>query len=324
MQKKNSKKLISFSKAAKGIPLLFFPIISIFERFFLEKKIKNKLIQPVFIIGAPRTGSTILYQALTNYTNVVYIDNLVCRWHRNLLFGFWLADKKKGDRAHNNFEADHGNTKRFGFSAPSECGAFWYRWLPKDSHFVDYDKITRKMIIQIQSEIISVISYFEKPLVFKNLNAGQRLRLISLAFPQAKFIYIKRDPRFVIRSILKARRTNDIRPNQWWSIMPPDYKKLLSLPESSMVAAQLYSIEQQIEKDLKLFPGENIKEIHFQSLSKNTIDEIAQWIGAESRELGSLPIFKKDSIKNITIEELELLTSFSNEFSFSKEQYIYE
>jgi hypothetical protein len=30
------------------------------------------------MIGAPRTGSTILYQSLTNYFDLLYIDNLVC------------------------------------------------------------------------------------------------------------------------------------------------------------------------------------------------------------------------------------------------------
>jgi hypothetical protein len=66
---------------------LFTPIIVKWQKPYLDKYGNQPLKhQPVFIIGAPRTGSTILYQTLTNLYDVLYIDNLVCRFSKNLFF----------------------------------------------------------------------------------------------------------------------------------------------------------------------------------------------------------------------------------------------
>ena len=50
---------------------LISPVINIWEKKYLNlygnQKLKH---QPIFIIGAPRTGSTIFYQTLTNQLNV--------------------------------------------------------------------------------------------------------------------------------------------------------------------------------------------------------------------------------------------------------------
>jgi hypothetical protein len=277
---------------------------------------------PIFIIGAPRTGSTILYQALTNAYKIGYIDNTACTWHRNLRFGMWLSRTKYGDSPHNNFRADHGNTQEFGGHAPSECGGFWYRWLPKDRHFVDHQDVTTRMVNGIRSEILGVTSYLGKPLLFKNLNAGQRLRLIKRAFPDAKILFIRRDPRFVIRSILKSRSKAGINATQWWSIMPPNFEELSTLPELEMCGAQVYFIEKQIEEDLALFPIENVKEIHYQDLDASLIEDLAQWIGVNPRSEGSAPEFLKDSIDSLANDELETLNRIALQYPFRKELFI--
>ena len=69
------------------------PIISIFESLKIKKyATKEPEYQPVFIIGSPRSGSTILYQLITNYLDVLYVDNLINLSRGNLFFGFWQAD----------------------------------------------------------------------------------------------------------------------------------------------------------------------------------------------------------------------------------------
>ena len=172
---------------------LFPKLIGLWEKRMINKYGKQPLKhQPVFIIGAPRTGSTILYQVITNSFDVLYIDNLTCNFQNNLFYGFWLSKKLTKHKPHNNFESYHGNTQNYGYRAPSECGGYWYRWLPESHHFIDYDEINVKMIEEIKREITAVTNYFNKPIIFKNLNAGQRLRLLTQCFPNAKYIFIKR------------------------------------------------------------------------------------------------------------------------------------
>lgn len=301
------------------------PLLTVLEKYCLSIRVNKEssdFNQPVFIIGAPRTGSTILYQALTNAYNLAYIDNTACTWHRNLRFGMWLSQKRYGHLPHNNFEADRGSTQNFGGHAPSECGGFWYRWLPRNRHFVDHDEVTTQMVEGIRTEVMGASALLNKPMLFKNLNAGQRLRLIKRAFPNAKILFIRRDPRFVIRSILNARRMAGISEADWWSIMPPNVEELRSLSETTRCAAQVYFLEKQIEQDLAFFPKGNVKEVHYQDISYSLIESLANWIGVDPRPSGTLPEFRRDSTVALASEELERLDQIVSQYPFRKDLFV--
>lgn len=249
--------------------------------------------QPIFIIGAPRTGSTILYQALTNYYELSYIDNCVDRWHQNLFYGFKKSYKKFGNSPHNNFQAKFGSTSLFSEHGPAECGGFWYRWLPKERHFIDFNEVPPKAKLALYSEVCAVTNYFDKPIIFKNLNAGQRLRFIKEVFPKAKFIYIRRDHKKVSASIIRARRANNVPGNLIWSIKPKGFEALQLLPEKEMVDMQIQKLEGQIEKDLHLF--EDVIELNFNELSEEKIKQLGTFLGIPRRDGGNLPSFHKDN-----------------------------
>ena len=121
----------------------------------------------------------------------------------------------------------------------------------------------------IKKEITTVINYFKKPIFFKNLNAGQRLRMLYKIFPNAKFIYIKRDPFYIAQSIILAKRKLKISDNEYWSIMPRNVEELKKLDWPEQVVKQIYYLEYQIANDLKLFPKENIYIVHSDQLQEN-------------------------------------------------------
>lgn len=281
---------------------LVFPFIKVWEDKQIKKYASMPLKhQPVFIIGAPRTGSTILYQTITNQLDVLYIDNLVCNFHRNLFFGFWLSNKLFGQKAHNCFNSDHGDTK--GLHAPSECGAFWYRWLPKERHFIDNDDITNTMVKEIRDEITAVTNFFDKPLVFKNLNAGQRVRLLQKCFPNAKFIFVKREPIFTAQSMLKAKRKLKIDDNQFWSVMPKNFKDLEKLSAYEQIVSQIYFIEKQIVDDFKEFKELKLYTINYNEI-ENKYQEYKDFITTKEKQ-----DFKKAHIvltEKISLNEKEV------------------
>lgn len=289
------------------------PVLSMFERRLVSRysglPLKH---QPVFIIGAPRTGSTILYQAITNELDVLYVDNLACSLRNNLFFGIWLSRKVFKSEPHDNFKSEHGNTSRHGGHAPSECGAFWYRWMPKDRHFVDENDIDEKALKEIRLEITSVINYHDKPIIFKNLNAGLRMRVLSKIFPEAKFIWIKRDPRYVSQSILKGREKVNANLSKWWSLMPRNYEILKKMTPIVQVVGQIYSIEQQIYKDKSMFSIKNILVLHYADLNKleAVLAKVHQFIGSDIPKKknpvqAQIVIEEKDSYMGGVLSQLE-------------------
>jgi hypothetical protein len=270
------------------------PAASLAERIYdIRVVARPDFPPPIFIIGAPRTGSTILYQALTNYFDVLYIDNLVCRWRRNLLFGFLLSRARFGDTPHDNFESEFGDTSAFSDHAPSECGGFWYRWLPRDRHFIDDHECDERVVRAIRMEVVRVSRRFARPLMFKNLNAGQRLRLIHRCFPDARLIHIQRDLDATVGSIVSARSRVGVNVSEWWSIRPKNYEAFLGLGERDMVSAQVRSINNAIEGDMARFPEAQRRTVRYDELSAPLIEQLGAWLGLSRRQGGSLPAFGK-------------------------------
>lgn len=247
----------------------------------------------VFLIGPPRTGSTILYQALTNFCDVSYIDNLTCLFHRSLFFGSILSHVRFGNTEHNNFKSEHGATSQFGLHCPSECGEFWYRWFPRDPHFVEANSLAPRKTSALSTEINRVVRFFGRPFVIKNLVCGQRLRVLAKIFPDAKVIVVERNTDEVVESILKARKVRNIKEGTWWSVKPPGYRNYVGCPEVELVQAQVRLISEIIQEDTALFKPENVRTVNYSDFDEDLIVELAQWINARIKHTPSSEVFRR-------------------------------
>ncbi len=225
--------------------------------------------QPVFIVGAPRSGSTALYQALTECLDLLYIDNLAALFYRNLYLGMWLSRRVFGSRRHGCFRSELGSTSECGLHAPAECGDFWYRWLPRQPHYVPKGQLEKDAMAEIRATIYGVIRRFRLPMLFKNLNAGQRLGMLSEIAPDARFIFIRRDPLYTAQSILDVKFSKGMDPRSWWSIMPKDHERLLELDGPRMAASQVYYLERQIMMDRHNFAPEQFIDIRYEDFCRD-------------------------------------------------------
>ncbi|MBL6448333.1 sulfotransferase [Fulvivirga sp. 29W222] len=260
---------------------------------------------PIFIIGAPRTGSTLLYQLLTNNTEVIYISNFVNLFHRNLFAGFVLNGLllKGHRRIHNSFSSDFGNTLKSGWNAPSESGNFWYNWLSKTNDYEENNNISQKKINRLQKLFNRVMALYERPIVFKNLNNSQRLPLISKIDPQSKIIWIKRDHVYNAQSIILARQKYNVSPNEIWSVHPKGLSPDDCSNEFELVANQIKLIEEKIREDLKLFPEENTLTINYENL-EDMLPDILQFCGIKLDSLNMLrPHIKTKNSQRLSSED---------------------
>jgi hypothetical protein len=259
------------------------PFISLFEKKFINKYGRlTPRYNPVFILGAPRTGSTILYQMITNYLDVLYIDNLINLTRNNLYFGFWLSNKIFKNKPHNSYKSEYGNTTSEGLHAPSEAGPFWYRWISPNKIYLESGEIPDKKINEIRNNIFSVINRYNKILIIKNNFTSQRLKLIKEIAPEAKFIFIKRNPLFAAQSIILTRQKVYGERNRWWSIKPKNYEELKDLTFIEQVVKQIYYIEKQIVTDIKLFRQQNLLTVNYDEILNRDLllKKIQNFIGA--------------------------------------------
>ena len=222
----------------------------------LEKRNINKLGSQtpehpcIFIIGPPRSGSTIFYQLVTSLLDVSYVDNLANLARDNPYTGSRLSHRFFGDSSHSSFTSEYGQTTGSGLHAPAEA-LFFYKWFPHDRHYTESADLSPTQKSEFSRTVRAMINRVGKPLIIKNLSFSLRLQALKDTLPDARYIVVRRDPLLTCQSILIGREKNRTPENKMWSILPKDYQELEGLDPHEMVVRQVNLIERQIHEDLK-------------------------------------------------------------------------
>lgn len=200
---------------------------------------------PVFILGAPRCGSTLLYQLMLDYFDLGYISNLHCKLYgapslAELLF---RPSRRRGPSS---FKSEHGQVK--GWSSPSECGDYWYRFFRRTPQYVTLSDITPGSVLNLRRSMRAMGVAMGKPLLFKNLPCSLRLGPIMKALPESAFVVVQRDRLETGQSILEARKSLFGNYGGWFSVEPPEIESLRGRPAHEQVAAQIQSVYRLISE----------------------------------------------------------------------------
>lgn len=206
---------------------------------------------PIFILGAPRSGSTLIYQVITDAFDVAYLSNRHCQNFGvpALVERIFSPSKNKSP---SNYTSNHGQT--IGWSAPSECGGWWYRFFPTDPVYVTLADVNEYKMRCFRRSLLSFTEVNGKSVVFKNLYASMRLEAITKYIPEALFVVIKRNEIDNAHSILEGRMKALGCYDQWWSLPPPNVEQLKLLEPAQQVVEQIRTvhdvINQAIDADL--------------------------------------------------------------------------
>ena len=223
------------------------------------------LYPPVFIIGPPRSGTTVLYQLLCKHTNFSYINNFIGDWYRIPI----LAAKahitlfQDGDELELN--SNFGKSKNH--YGPNEFGEFWYKYFSK-THFFKYQN--NKTTDKLKMEIAAITKIYEKPLILKNVVNSMRIEPLSDIFNNSTFIVIKRDKLDNAQSILNARISLHNNKNHQWSVTTPSMRDNPGLPFYKDIINQLDDIQLNIESALKRLGNDKFIFIEYENLCDNT------------------------------------------------------
>lgn len=219
----------------------------------------------LFIVGAPRSGSTLLYQTITNALDALYPDNLASVFGHRLYAGLASSRRLFGSRAHDCFRSIRGRTWRCGLHAPNELERVFTRALP---HGCARGAITAELD-DIATEAGRAQREFDRPVVFKSLRVGQHLAAAAAAFADARFVFIRRDPVQTARSILLAARQERADPAAPWYVVPRDAEELTGLTAGKMVVRQVYLIEREIARELAALPASHHATVWYDDLCRD-------------------------------------------------------
>ena len=250
----------------------------------------------IYIVGAPRSGTTLLSQLLSRYLAVGYINNLIARFWLRPSVGIRLSDLVLGAHARERIELEsrHGSTE--GAAGPHEFGYFWRHWLQLDSqpthHLSDAaaQRVDRAGLRHALRD--EILDRFGLPVVFKNVICGFHAPLLSEVHPQSWFVHITRDRRDTAASILKSRHQRYGSYDAWWSLKPSTFSAIAGIADPcEQVVRQIDDCRAEIAESLRQ-AGVRSKVIRYEALCadvRGTLTDLAGSIEPPVQLLDGVP-----------------------------------
>ncbi len=217
------------------------------ERALIARARGEHFPPPVFIVGPPRSGTTLVYEAFVGTFRFAYISNLAHRLYRTPVAATSLG-MRAIDAYEPRYESKWGHVA--GWAAPNEAGWVWERWFT--SHDDAASPAPDARATASMHDVVGGLSTLMRgPFLNKNVNHSVWMLFLARAFPGATFIEVQRSPVESARSMLKARRDEggDTHLHEWSSVKPRGWAKFSGENPEAQCVAQALLVARQIEED---------------------------------------------------------------------------
>jgi len=231
--------------------------------------------RPIFVVCAPRVGSTLIYQALTNVFNFSYFSNST-----NDLFSRTpaLGVLRECIGQSNQYLLSYFSRKTAGLRESSEASAIFGNWFGggHPSEIVSATAIDTKKVRHIRKTFSAIKAITERETVSKNPWNSFRIKSLHEYFPQAVFVWIRRSIESAAISDLENRIARGDPAKIWNSATTHNYKEIQERPYEEQVVLQQYHYSLSIQESLKQIDSSQVFEIWYEDLCSKPRDVFSE------------------------------------------------
>lgn len=251
-----------------------------------------------YIVGVPRSGTTLLHQLVARHLDIAYIDNVVARFWLRPSVGIAVSNAvHPQEQRELELVSRHGVTD--GAAGPHEFGYFWRHWLRLDTvptHHLDAAAQGEIDAAGLRHALRSeLLAHVGNPLVFKNVICGFHASLLTRVHARSVFVHVTRDLRACVRSILASRAERYGTYETWWSLKPSTYPFLGMSPVEQVVRQAIDSLR-EFEAELSS-PGVQALEVSYDELCAAPADQLERIRAAIGNLGGITPEWRPGSLE---------------------------
>lgn len=221
---------------------------------------------PVFVIGPPRSGSTLFFQSMCHTFKCSYpVSFLRYAWLSPAL-GTW-ALKTLGKEYSSDFRSKYGLGT--GLFSPYSLNTM-NLMLGRNEYPVpeEIDNRSARYLIGTLGRIERVMN---APFISKNQRYNQWVRVLAELFPTSIFLVLLRGPFGVALSLLRARQELYGDLGTWYLEKPRTYPFSDNASPEEQVVGQIWGIVEDIRMDMESIGTERFATLHYEDLCQDPV-----------------------------------------------------
>jgi len=257
----------------------------------VSKKTKSEeweITKPIFIVGVPRSGTTLLYHLLGQHPSLAWFSKNTLKKFltEDFLQAIYLRRRVFGLR-NIPYPLDSFNNRFFStLETPGEVGDLWRNVFVGDWN----PKISEKNLEVLKKTIVDLLNEKQKKrFLSKYPRNSIWIPMINKCFPNSKFVHIIRDGRDVVNSMLRRSKEN---PSEYFGIpLKSSEKKEMNQIEKH--ATQWIQVIKEIKNSFENLNKGQFIEIRYEDLvqfPKVCLDKITKFCELEKYDY----VFSKD------------------------------
>lgn len=265
-------------------------------------KIRDLPFKPIFIMGLHRSGTSILYKMLNETGKLNSLTAYHILNYDMLLYNYvnGLEDKKK-DELNNLFKSKGITNRKTDYMEVTSDYVHEYVYIFSERNYPSKITHKNKELFDNICKKLSYISGNDNPILLKNPYDYPNFLFIKKIYPNAKFIFIHRNPLSVISSTMLLWKTLLTNKNEYTALFSKSYSRsygnplirfMMRMYYTSRVPIGIFDVLNRSVKGNKYFL-ENIVQISkddyisitYESLCKNpnkVISDIMSFLNIQS------------------------------------------
>ena len=194
-------------------------------------KVQNTSFKPIFILGLHRSGTTVLYRMLNETGNFNFLSLYHVLNFDKLIYNHINDLEMKEKQKINNLLKEKGivNRKTDNIEVSSEY-EHEYCYIFSERNLSSKINNNNKELFETMCKKIQFISENNKPLLLKNPHDYPNFLLIKKLYPNAKFVFIHRNPLEVISSIMRLWTTRFKSKDEFLTLYSKQYDLVYKNP----------------------------------------------------------------------------------------------